>query len=74
MFSVQNLGNPLECKDYVVSLVVHRSDEEDLKGAHMLKLSGEPFPFGQQRVSTIVKIHRIELNAYSSLHGMNCIK
>jgi hypothetical protein len=44
MFSVQHLGNALECKDYVVSLVVHRSDEEDLKGAHMIKLSGEPFP------------------------------
>ena len=25
-------------------LVIHRSDEEDLKGVRMLKLSGEPFP------------------------------
>jgi len=44
IFSVQLLGNADKCRDYEVTIAVHRRDDREMKGKYVQRLVWEPFP------------------------------
>jgi len=44
VLSLSLLGAAEECREYEVMLAVHRTDDEDMKGKHVQKFTGEPLP------------------------------
>eukprot|EP00092_Neocalanus_flemingeri_P040018 GFUD01043587.1.p1 GENE.GFUD01043587.1~~GFUD01043587.1.p1 ORF type:complete len:443 (-),score=131.47 GFUD01043587.1:190-1518(-) len=49
VFSLELFGTALECKDYVVSITVHRTNDEDMKGK-VQRFTGEPLPIDIEQV------------------------
>eukprot|EP00092_Neocalanus_flemingeri_P035303 GFUD01038412.1.p1 GENE.GFUD01038412.1~~GFUD01038412.1.p1 ORF type:complete len:352 (-),score=86.86 GFUD01038412.1:7-1062(-) len=41
VINVQLIGNDAECKDYEVSITVHRLDDDEMKGKYVQRFSGE---------------------------------
>ena len=44
MFSVVLFGTAAECKDYEVSITVHRADDKEMRGKNVQRFVGEPLP------------------------------
>jgi len=44
VFSVELFGTAAECKNYEVSIAVHRVDDEEMNGKHSQRFVGEPLP------------------------------
>jgi len=44
VLSLQLLGAAKECKEYEVTLAVHKIDDEEMEGKHVQKFTGEPLP------------------------------
>ena len=41
---IQLVGGPEECKEYEVTIAVHRPLDVEIEGKHVMKFTGEPLP------------------------------
>ena len=48
-FLSQLFGTAAECKDYEVSITVHRADDKEMKGKNVQRLVGEPLPIDMKQ-------------------------